>query len=76
MTGKIATTAAHSTSATRVSCTQMMISGAIATIGVTCSRIAYGNSDASSQRLWTNKSATSVPDDDRQRQRGQRDRRA
>ena len=40
MIGKIATTTAHSTSATRVSLTQMMISGAIATIGVTCSRIA------------------------------------
>ena len=34
--GKIATTTAHSTSASRVSRTQMMMSGAIATIGVTC----------------------------------------
>ena len=40
MIGKMATTVAHRTSATRVSFTQMMMSGAIATIGVTCSRIA------------------------------------
>ena len=35
--GKIATTTAHSTSAVRVSFTQMMMSGAIATMGVTWS---------------------------------------
>jgi hypothetical protein len=40
MIGKIATTTAQSTSAARVSRTQMMISGAIATMGVTCSTIA------------------------------------
>jgi hypothetical protein len=40
MIGKIATTAAHSTSATWMSRTQMMMSGAIDTIGVTCSRTA------------------------------------
>ena len=40
MIGKIATTTAHSMSAIRVSFTQMMMSGAIATIGVTCSSTA------------------------------------
>ena len=45
----------------RVSGTQMMISGAIATIGVTCSRIAYGNKLISIQRLCTNTSAMATP---------------
>ena len=57
MIGKIATTTAHSTSAIRVSLTQMMMSGAIATIGVTCSSTAYGNRLISIQRLCTNSSA-------------------
>ena len=61
MIGKIATTTAHSTSATRVSFTQMMISGAIATIGVTCSRIAYGKRLASTSRLCANSSAIATP---------------
>src|SRR6185312_39240 len=61
ITGNSATTAAHNTSATRVSLTQMMMSGAIATIGVTCSRIAYGRNDASIQRLCANASAIATP---------------
>ena len=48
-------------SAIRVSFTQMMMSGAIATIGVTCSSTAYGNKLISIHRLCTNRSATSVP---------------
>ncbi len=40
MIGKIATTTAQTTSAIRVSLTQMMMSGAMATIGVTCSSTA------------------------------------
>ena len=40
MIGKIATMVAQTTSAAGVFFTQMMISGAIATIGVTCSMIA------------------------------------
>ena len=59
--GKIATTTAQMTRAIRVSFTQMMISGAIATIGVTCSSTAYGNRLISIQRLCTNKSATRTP---------------
>ncbi len=61
MIGKIATTTAHSTSATRVSLTQMMMSGAMATIGVTCSKTAYGKKLISIQRLCTNTSAMAVP---------------
>ena len=40
MIGNIATTVAHTVSATWVFLTRMMISGAIATIGVTCSSTA------------------------------------
>jgi len=57
----MATTVAHRMSATRVSFTQMMMSGAMATIGVTCSSTAYGKKLISIQRLCTNSSAVAVP---------------
>jgi hypothetical protein len=69
MIGKMATTTAHRMSASRVSFTQMMMSGAIATIGVTCSSTAYGNKLISIHRLCTNSSATNVPRPSRWRAR-------
>src|SRR4051794_6253894 len=41
--------------------TQMMISGATATIGVTCSSTAYGNSAVSISLLCTNRNEISTP---------------
>ena len=61
MIGNSATSVAHNTSATSMSLTQMMISGAIATTGVTCNRIAYGNRLASISGLCTNSNAIATP---------------
>src|SRR4051794_25760304 len=41
--------------------TQMMISGATATMGVTCSSTAYGNSAVSISLLCTNRNEISTP---------------
>ena len=61
MMGKIAITVAHSVNDASVSFTRMMISGATATIGVTCSSTAYGIRLNSISRLCTNRKAISVP---------------
>ncbi len=61
MIGKTATIVAQITIAGSGLLTQMMISGAIATIGVTCRMIAYGNRLTSSSRLCTNRNAASTP---------------
>ena len=61
MMGKSATSAAHSTSEAVGSFTQMMISGATATIGVTCSSTAYGNKAVSMTRLCTKTKEISTP---------------
>src|SRR4029078_9982831 len=60
-TGKNATSQAHSSSDSVVSLTQMMISGAMATIGVTCRITAYGNKAISIQRDWAITTAISPP---------------
>ena len=52
---------AHTSSASRMSSTQMMINGAMATMGVTCRITAYGNSDSSISRDCTNSTAISSP---------------
>ena len=61
MMGNTATIVAQKVSAAVVFWIQMMISGAMATIGVTCNNTAYGNRLASIQRLCTNRKASSTP---------------
>ena len=61
MIGKSATMVAHTTSAVSGCLTQMMMSGAIATIGVTWSSTAYGKRLASIVRLCTKRKAITVP---------------
>jgi hypothetical protein len=61
MIGNNATTVAQTVSATCVFLTRMMINGAIATIGVTCSNTAYGKKLISMARLCTNTNAINVP---------------
>src|SRR4051794_13862297 len=61
MMGNNATSAAHSTSDAVGFFTQMMISGATATMGVTCSSTAYGNSAVSMARLCTKTNEISTP---------------
>ena len=73
MIGNSATIVAQITIAGSGLLTQMMISGAIATIGVTCRMIAYGNRLASSSRLCTNRNAAEHAEHDRQREREEGD---
>src|SRR3974390_3125483 len=61
MIGNRATSAAQITIEAVGLRTQMMMRGATATIGVTCSSTAYGNSAVSSARLCTNKNEISTP---------------
>src|SRR6185312_6917207 len=61
MIGNSATMVAQTTSAAVGFLTQMMMSGAIATTGVTCSSTAYGKKLTSTQRLCTKRNATTVP---------------
>ena len=60
-TGKNATIVAHTTSAAKGSPTQTMISGAMATIGVTCRTTAQGWIAAANNRLATIANARSTP---------------
>ena len=59
--GKRATSVAQITSESVGSFTQMMTSGAMATIGVTCSSTAYGKNADSMRLFCTNKNATATP---------------
>src|SRR3954469_14780389 len=61
MIGNSATSAAQITIEAVGLRTQMMMSGATATIGVTCSSTAYGNSAVSIARLCTNRNEISTP---------------
>src|SRR6478735_12228003 len=61
MMGNSATSAAQITSEAVGFFTQMMISGATATMGVTCSSTAYGKRAVSTARLCTKTKDTSVP---------------
>src|SRR5438552_15795162 len=61
MIGNSATSDAHTTIDAVGFLIQMMISGAIATIGVTCSSTAYGNSAVSSSLFCTNRNEISTP---------------
>src|SRR5436305_9410478 len=61
MMGNSATSAAQITIDAVGLRTQMMMSGATATIGVTCSSTAYGKSAVSSARLCTNTNEISTP---------------
>src|SRR3954463_11284297 len=61
MMGNSATSEAQATSDAVGFFTQMMISGATATMGVTCSSTAYGNSAVSIARLCTNTNEISTP---------------
>ena len=61
MMGNSATSAAQITIDAVGSLTQMMISGATATMGVTCSSTAYGNSAISISLLCTNRKEISTP---------------
>ena len=61
MIGNSATTVAHRISAACVFFTRMMTSGAMATIGVTCSITAYGNRLRSIARLCTKRKAVATP---------------
>ena len=61
-TGKNATIAAQTSSAAVTSSTQIRISGAIATTGVTCSTTAQGNSARSNPRDCAKSTASSPPD--------------
>ena len=60
-TGKNATIVAHTTSEANGSPTHTMISGAIATIGVTCSTTAHGWIAAASSRLEAIATASTTP---------------
>src|ERR1700731_4709550 len=60
-TGKNATMVAHTTSAANGLLTQTMISGAIATIGVTCNTTAHGWIAAASSRLDAIDTASTTP---------------
>jgi hypothetical protein len=59
--GKKATIQAQMRSAVAVSFTQMMMSGAIATTGVTCRITAYGKKDSSIHFDCANSTAISTP---------------
>src|ERR1700709_1433482 len=61
MIGKRATKAAQITIDAVGSLTQMMISGATATIGVTCSSTADGNNAVSTSLLCTNRNEIETP---------------
>src|SRR5580658_10734699 len=61
MIGNSAITVAQAVSATGVFFTRMMISGATATIGMTCNNTAYGRRLISIQRLWMNRKAVATP---------------
>jgi hypothetical protein len=61
-TGKNATIAAQTRSAAVTSSTQIRMSGAIATTGVTCSTTAQGNKARSSARDWAKSTASSPPE--------------
>ena len=61
MIGNSATSVAQITIEASGSRTQMMISGATATMGVTCSSTAYGNSAVSIRRLCTKTKEISTP---------------
>src|SRR5438132_14348066 len=61
MIGNSATSDAQITIAAVGFLTQMMISGATATMGVTCSSTAYGNSAVSICLLCTNRNEISTP---------------
>ena len=59
--GKSATSAAQTTIAPTGSRTQMMISGATATMGVTCSKMANGKKAVSMTRLCTKRNEINTP---------------
>ncbi|MNS94562.1 hypothetical protein D3C72_1287840 [compost metagenome] len=61
MMGNSATSAAHTVMAATGFFTQMMISGATATMGVTCSSTAYGKRAVSMRLLCTNRNEISTP---------------
>src|SRR5258706_11565065 len=61
MIGNSATSDAHTTIDAVGSLTQMMISGATATIGVTCNSTAYGNSAVSISLFCTNRNEIATP---------------
>src|SRR5258705_1176808 len=61
MMGNSATSDAHTTIDAVGFWTQMMISGATATMGVTCSSTAYGNSAVSISLFCTNRNEISTP---------------
>src|SRR4051794_23012127 len=61
MIGNSATSDAHTTIDPVGFLTQMMISGATATIGVTCSSTAYGNSAVSISLFCTKRNEISTP---------------
>src|SRR5215475_2485587 len=59
--GKNATSQAQISSERSTSLAQMMMSGAMATIGVTCRTMAYGNSDSSTHCDSENSTASRPP---------------